>query len=182
MSPRPINPVLKQALELGPTILFFVIYLRLKERSFDIGGTTYSGFIVATLVLVPLLALGGWLPRLLDDPARLLTGTDPRLDDTLNTPWWIFWPAAALLWLAAGVGLWRRGQDRTASAVASPALVALAASPAVLTRVVTDTRAAGPVTDRAIVLATLSTLYALTLGSAQAELINRPATGFTDTI
>jgi Kef-type K+ transport system membrane component KefB len=46
------------------------------------------------------------------------------------------------------------------------ALVALAASPAVLTRVVADTRAAGPVTERAIVLATLSTLYALTLGSA----------------
>jgi intracellular septation protein len=55
MSPRPINPVLKQVLELGPTILFFVIYLRIKERSFEIGGTTYSGFIVATLVLVPLL-------------------------------------------------------------------------------------------------------------------------------
>ena len=55
MIPRPINPVLKQVLELGPTILFFVIYLRLKERSFDIGGTTYSGFIVATLILVPLL-------------------------------------------------------------------------------------------------------------------------------
>lgn len=55
MSSRPINPVLKQILELGPTILFFVIYLRIKERSFEVGGTTYSGFIVATLVLVPLL-------------------------------------------------------------------------------------------------------------------------------
>ena len=55
MSPRPINPVLKQVLELGPTILFFLIYLRLKERSFEIAGTTYSGFIVATLILVPLL-------------------------------------------------------------------------------------------------------------------------------
>jgi Kef-type K+ transport system membrane component KefB len=62
------------------------------------------------------------------------------------------------------------------------ALVALAASPAVLTRVVADTRAAGPVTDRAIVLATLSTLYALTLGSATAELINRPAAGIMDTV
>ncbi|GAA6118560.1 cation:proton antiporter [Acidovorax sp. FG27] len=62
------------------------------------------------------------------------------------------------------------------------ALVALAASPAILTRVVQDTRAAGPVTDRAIVLATLSTLYALTLGSAQAELINRPAARLADTI
>ena len=56
------------------------------------------------------------------------------------------------------------------------AIVALAASPAVLTRVVSDTRAAGPVTERAIVLATLSSLYALALGSAQAGLIERPAT------
>lgn len=52
---KPLNPWLKQALELGPTIAFFVIYLRLKERSFEIGGTEYSGFIVATLVLVPML-------------------------------------------------------------------------------------------------------------------------------
>jgi Kef-type K+ transport system membrane component KefB len=62
------------------------------------------------------------------------------------------------------------------SHIASPlALVAMAASPAVLSRVVTDLRAAGPVTERAMALATLSTLYALTLGSAKAELINRPA-------
>ena len=52
---KPLNPWLKQALELGPTIAFFLIYLRLKERSFEIGGTEYSGFIVATLVLVPML-------------------------------------------------------------------------------------------------------------------------------
>ena len=67
--------------------------------------------------------------------------------------------------------------------VAGPlALVALAASPAVLTRVVADTRAAGPVTERAIVLATLSTLYALTLGSARAEQINRQSITLLDTV
>lgn len=55
MSARPVNPFLKQALELGPTILFFALYLRIKDQSFEVGGTTYSGFIVATLVLVPLL-------------------------------------------------------------------------------------------------------------------------------
>lgn len=55
MSVRPVNPVLKQVLELGPTILFFVLYFRIKDRSYEIGGTEYSGFIVATLVLVPLL-------------------------------------------------------------------------------------------------------------------------------
>ena len=48
------------------------------------------------------------------------------------------------------------------------ALVALAASPTVLTRVVADMHASGPVTERAIVLSTLSSLYALALAGAQA--------------
>ncbi len=53
--------------------------------------------------------------------------------------------------------------------VAEPlALLAMAASPAVLSRVIMDTRASGPVTERAMVLSTLSTLYALTLCSARA--------------
>lgn len=60
--------------------------------------------------------------------------------------------------------------------IASPlALIAMAASPVVLARVITDSRAVGPVTDRAMVLATLSTLYALTLGSAKAEIFALPA-------
>lgn len=67
------------------------------------------------------------------------------------------------------------GLDVPATAVGPLALVAMAASPTVLTRVVSDIRAAGPVTERAIALTTLSTLYALTLGSASAELLNRPA-------
>ena len=55
MAERQINMVLKQVLELGPTIVFFLIYLRLKERHFTILGTDYSGFIVATLIFVPIL-------------------------------------------------------------------------------------------------------------------------------
>lgn len=80
----------------------------------------------------------------------------------------------AVYWLL----LWLQVPERAAGPLA---IVALAASPAVLTRVVNDTRAAGPVTERAIVLATLSTLYALTLGSAQAEVINRPTLTWIDT-
>jgi Kef-type K+ transport system membrane component KefB len=53
------------------------------------------------------------------------------------------------------------------------ALIAMAASPAVLARVAIDAGASGPVTDRAMVLATLSTLYALAIGTAQAELLAR---------
>ena len=55
MAERKINPVLKQVLELGPTLIFFVVYMRIKDESFVLNGVTYSGFIVAALVLVPLL-------------------------------------------------------------------------------------------------------------------------------
>ncbi len=53
--PRPINPALKQVLELGPPILFFVAYLYLRDRTFTIGGTDYDGFIVAAAAFVPVL-------------------------------------------------------------------------------------------------------------------------------
>ena len=55
MAEKPINPVLKQVLELGPTLAFFLIYLRLRDQVFTFGGTEYSGFIVATLIFVPIL-------------------------------------------------------------------------------------------------------------------------------
>ena len=55
MSEKQINPVLKQVLELGPTIVFFLIYLRIKEDVYTFGGTEYSGFIIATIVFVPIL-------------------------------------------------------------------------------------------------------------------------------
>jgi intracellular septation protein len=52
---KEINPLLKSALELGPTLLFFVAYLRIKDDVFVMGGTEYSGFIVAALGFIPLL-------------------------------------------------------------------------------------------------------------------------------
>jgi Kef-type K+ transport system membrane component KefB len=62
--------------------------------------------------------------------------------------------------------------------VANPiALMAIVASPAVLSRVVIDTRGSGPVTERALTLATLNTFYALTLGYAQAGLIEHAPLG-----
>jgi Kef-type K+ transport system membrane component KefB len=61
-----------------------------------------------------------------------------------------------------------------ANLIAPLALLSVAASPAVLMRVASDSRAAGPVTDRAIALATLNTLYALTLGSVMARFLDRP--------
>ena len=55
--PRKISGWLKAALEFGPLILFFVVFMRLRDRTLAIGGTEYSGFIVATLVFIPVLAL-----------------------------------------------------------------------------------------------------------------------------
>lgn len=52
---KTVNPILKQVLELGPTIAFFVIYVWIKEDTFTIAGTEYTGFIVAALVFVPIL-------------------------------------------------------------------------------------------------------------------------------
>jgi len=55
MSEREINPWLKNGLELGPPILFFIAYLRLQDRTVTIGGTEYDGFILATALFVPIL-------------------------------------------------------------------------------------------------------------------------------
>ncbi len=55
MTEKTINPVLKQVLELGPTVAFFVLYLRIKNDVFTFGGSEYTGFIVATVAFVPVL-------------------------------------------------------------------------------------------------------------------------------
>jgi intracellular septation protein len=55
MNEKTVNPVLKQVLELGPTVVFFLIYLRIKDEVYTFAGTDYSGFIVATIVFVPIL-------------------------------------------------------------------------------------------------------------------------------
>ncbi len=55
MTDRKIAGWLQQVLELGPTLVFFVIYLRIRDDSFVLAGREYSGFIVATLIFVPVL-------------------------------------------------------------------------------------------------------------------------------
>ncbi len=52
---RAINPWLKNALELGPPILFFIAYLRLEDTTIEVAGTEYDGFIIATAAFVPVL-------------------------------------------------------------------------------------------------------------------------------
>lgn len=72
MAERKINPIVKQALELGPTILFFLIYMRIKDQTYTLGTTEYSGFIVAALILVPLLLVATLI-------LWLLTGSVSRM-------------------------------------------------------------------------------------------------------
>jgi intracellular septation protein len=72
MAERKINPILKQVLELGPTLVFFLIYMRIKDQTYSLGGTEYSGFIVAALILVPLLLVAMLI-------LWLLTGTMSRM-------------------------------------------------------------------------------------------------------
>lgn len=72
MTERPINPVLKQVLELGPPIAFFILYIWIKDETYTIGGTDYSGFIVAAGAFVPVLLVAmGILWRLTGKLSRL---------------------------------------------------------------------------------------------------------------
>ncbi|MDF1728570.1 MAG: septation protein IspZ [Sulfitobacter sp.] len=55
LTERDINPILKQVLELGPPLIFFAIYLMIRDDVFVFAGAEYTGFIVATLVFVPIM-------------------------------------------------------------------------------------------------------------------------------
>ena len=57
MAERNVNPVVKQVLELGPTVIFFLLYMRIKDEVYTFAGTEYSGFIVATVAFVPVLLI-----------------------------------------------------------------------------------------------------------------------------
>ena len=52
---KKIHPMLKLALELGPIVLFFAGFSRMKDQTFHIAGNDYSGFIVMTAVFIALI-------------------------------------------------------------------------------------------------------------------------------
>ena len=62
------------------------------------------------------------------------------------------------------------------------ALLAVATSPAVLMRVASDIRSSGPVTERAVTLAALNTLYVFAIGSGLARFIGQPYGAKTEMI
>jgi len=57
MAKTKINPTLKMVLEMGPIVLFFIGYLKLRESTFHIAGTDYQGFIIVTAAFIPLMIL-----------------------------------------------------------------------------------------------------------------------------
>jgi len=56
MAEKKISQGLKLALDMGPILAFFAGYIAMRDRSFQIAGTEYSGFIVVTALFIPLLA------------------------------------------------------------------------------------------------------------------------------
>jgi len=48
------SPLLKQALEFGPLLVFLAVYLWMRDAQVTLGGTDYAGFVVAVVVFVPL--------------------------------------------------------------------------------------------------------------------------------
>ena len=55
MTDTKLNPMVKLGLELGPIVLFFAGFRFVKDRSFHILGTDYSGFLLMTAVFVLLI-------------------------------------------------------------------------------------------------------------------------------
>lgn len=51
--PRKTAPWVKSALELGPVLLFFVIFLLMRGKTVQLGRTEYEGFIFATIAFIP---------------------------------------------------------------------------------------------------------------------------------
>ena len=54
---KKVQPWIKTVLEMGPVVLFFIVYSKIKDREFVVFGETYEGFIVATALFIPLILL-----------------------------------------------------------------------------------------------------------------------------
>lgn len=89
MAEKDVKPWVKTALEMGPVILFFIAYSKIKDREFTIMGESYEGFIVATALFIPVLLLSTLV-------LYLLTGKLSKMQ--------IF--TAVLVVVFGGLGIW----------------------------------------------------------------------------
>lgn len=56
-APRPVPAWAKPVLEYGPLLLFFAVFMLMRGRTVELWGQPYQGFIIATLVFVPVLVI-----------------------------------------------------------------------------------------------------------------------------
>jgi Kef-type K+ transport system membrane component KefB len=130
----------------------------------------FSGFTVATW---PLQGIGLFMVELGLSVMLFEAGGRLRLRWFFHNPMLLVQSLAESIATFAAVYWVLQGLDVSPALLAPLSLLAVAASPAVLMRVATDIRAAGPVTDRSIALAALNTLYVLPLGGVMARYLGQ---------
>lgn len=54
---KKLHPGVKMALELGPIVLFFAGYMKLRDQTVTLFGMDYSGFLVMTAAFIPLMII-----------------------------------------------------------------------------------------------------------------------------
>lgn len=55
------NETLKQALDIGPVLLFVAGYVWLRDSTISLGGRDYQGFVIVTAIFVPILCVSNYL-------------------------------------------------------------------------------------------------------------------------
>ena len=114
---RQINPMLKTALELGPIILFFIGYMRIKDQTITAFGQVWSGFLVMTALFVAVTLIASGLLWLMTGRLSRMQGVTLVLVVIMGgLSLWLhderfFKMKPTLIYLffasALGVGLWR---------------------------------------------------------------------------
>lgn len=76
MKPKPLQTGAKAALEFGPLLAFVVVYLLLRDATYRIAGTDYSGFVVVIGAFIPVFLMAtGLLWYLTGKIARIQLAT-----------------------------------------------------------------------------------------------------------
>lgn len=76
MKPKPLHAGVKAALEFGPLLAFLVVYLLLRDATYRIAGTDYSGFVVVIGAFIPVFLMAtGLLWYLTGKIARIQLAT-----------------------------------------------------------------------------------------------------------
>ena len=148
-------------------------YTRLPHLAGYVGVGVVAGWLGLPGIAWPLEGMGLFLLEMGLTVALFEAGSRLSLNWLRRNPMALVQSVAesALTFAAAFVSLHALGLELPV--VRALSMIAVAASPSVLMRVMLDLRASGPVSDRALALATLNTFYALTIGTAMLRTIDR---------